>query len=1050
MRPVFSLRSNIIELRLTVLLLLVSIFLVSTKEGSGQCVNPPTVTLSSISGNSCGTLAVTVSGNTFGGSATAVTITENGGGSVSPTSATRSPFSFTYTPASKDVGKTIIITVTTNNPAGSPCTAARATYSLTISAIPSAPVVGTITHPTCSLATGSVILSGLPSSGTWIINPGAITGTGTSTTISGLSAGTYNFTVTNSAGCISALSANVVIKAQPASPASPVQTIDCTQGLGHAVVTVTSPRGTGITYRLDAGAYQSGTSFSGVANGSHTITVRNSSLCTTTGPTFTVSCGCTDPPLVTLSSASGSTCGTAPVTVSNNTFGGIATGVTITENGSGTVSPATTSTNPFSFTYTPVAADAGNTVIITVTTNIPTGTQCVAAVTTYTLTVNRNPVAPTVGLVTQPTCSVATGSVVMSGLPSAGTWTLTRNPGGVLTTGTGISTTLTGLSPGTYTYTVTNSAGCVSGASLNVVITAPSSVPVLIITNPAPVCSPLRVDLTNPAVTVGSTPGLTYTYWTNNSATIEYTTPSSAAAGTYYIKGTNATGCFDIKPVIATISQSPTINAGTGGNECDLNFKLNAVPSIGTGTWTMTTGLGTASFSPDAHTPGATVTVSVYGAYVFTWTEINGTCSKSSAVTVNFYQQPVANAGTGGNYCGLDFNLNASLNVGIGTWAKVSGPGDVTFSPDANTPNSIVSVSTYGSYIFSWTGINGTCSNSTSISINFILQSPANGGTGGYECDKDFLLNASLTTGTGKWTKISGPGNAVFTPDDHQPDALVTVDQIGTYDFGWTVINSTCTSIDIVRVIFHGMPSLDAGKDTAVCKGANIQFHALGTGFFSWSPVALVSNPYISDPVATTYATTVFTVTLTDQFGCHNTDDIKVEVRENPSANAGPDQVLSGQSTTKMAAKFTHEWETGNWSLISGTGEISDSTYSETMISGLSPDINQFLWKVFNGVCPPSVDTINIIVNDFIIPTLITPNLDGKNDYLVLRGLTTHGKTELLIFDRRGAMVYKNTDYDNKWDGVDYNNKPLHDDTYFFVLKTEIGKSLSGYIVIRR
>ena len=47
-------------------------------------------------------------------------------------------------------------------------------------------------------------------------------------------------------------------------------------------------------------------------------------------------------------------------------------------------------------------------------------------------------------------------------------------------------------------------------------------------------------------------------------------------------------------------------------------------------------------------------------------------------------------------------------------------------------------------------------------------------------------------------------------------------------------------------------------------------------------------------------------------------------------------------------------------------------------------------------------------------------------------------------------MVYKNHDYDNKWDGVDYNNKPLNDDTYFYVLKTEIGKSLSGYIVIRR
>ncbi|MBW6502382.1 MAG: gliding motility-associated C-terminal domain-containing protein, partial [Bacteroidales bacterium] len=56
----------------------------------------------------------------------------------------------------------------------------------------------------------------------------------------------------------------------------------------------------------------------------------------------------------------------------------------------------------------------------------------------------------------------------------------------------------------------------------------------------------------------------------------------------------------------------------------------------------------------------------------------------------------------------------------------------------------------------------------------------------------------------------------------------------------------------------------------------------------------------------------------------------------------------------------------------------------------------------------------------------------------------------LVVFDRRGFLVYKNPDYDNTWDGVDINNKPLQDDTYFYVLKTENGISVSGYIVIRR
>jgi gliding motility-associated-like protein len=87
-------------------------------------------------------------------------------------------------------------------------------------ATPAVPTVGAITQPTCALATGSVVLSGLPA-GNWIINPGAINGNTVSTTVSGMATGSYNFTVTNAAGCTSGATANVVINAQPATPAPP-------------------------------------------------------------------------------------------------------------------------------------------------------------------------------------------------------------------------------------------------------------------------------------------------------------------------------------------------------------------------------------------------------------------------------------------------------------------------------------------------------------------------------------------------------------------------------------------------------------------------------------------------------------------------------------------------------------------------------------------------------------------------------------------------------------------------------------------------------------
>lgn len=177
---------------------------------------------------------------------------------------------------------------------------------------------------------------------------------------------------------------------------------------------------------------------------------------------------------------------------------------------------------------------------------------------------------------------------------------------------------------------------------------------------------------------------------------------------------------------------------------------------------------------------------------------------------------------------------------------------------------------------------------------------------------------------------------------------------------------------------------------------------------------------------------------------------VTVRVYQTPLANAGPDQVLANLFVTKMDAELIKNYETGAWSIISGSGEFFDLTYPKTDISGLSADKNIFLWTVTNGVCPASRDTVIVIVHDHIISTLITPDMDGKNDYFIIKRSDDQSKMRLVIFDRRGVQVYKNENYDNMWNGIDSNGNPLSGDTYFYVLNTDNSKSLSGYVVIRR
>lgn len=124
---------------------------------------------------------------------------------------------------------------------------------------------------------------------------------------------------------------------------------------------------------------------------------------------------------------------------------------------------------------------ANPSVTTTYTLNVTSAFGCISAASAK-VTMLPTPTAPTLGLITQPTCEKVTGSVIIDGLPPNGNWILTRTPGEVTTNGTGISLIVSGLIPYTYSYAVTGTSGCTSLPSADIVIDAQPKTPVAPVT----------------------------------------------------------------------------------------------------------------------------------------------------------------------------------------------------------------------------------------------------------------------------------------------------------------------------------------------------------------------------------------------------------------------------------------------------------------------------------------------------------------------------------------------------------------------------------------
>jgi gliding motility-associated-like protein len=460
--------------------------------------------------------------------------------------------------------------------------------------------------------------------------------------------------------------------------------------------------------------------------------------------------------------------------------------------------------------------------------------------------------------------------------------------------------------------------------------------------------------------------------------------------------------------VIPTISAVGPITFCTGGNV--------TLTSSAEANYLWSTGATTQS-----------INVTTAESYTVQVTNANGCPSAASAptvVTINALPvTPTITAGGPATFCdGGSVNLTSSEETSY------------FWSNGATTPN--INVTTAGNYTVQVTNASGcqsAVSVATIVTVNALPATPTitAGGPTTF-CDGGSVTLISSAGSTYLWSTGATAAN-------------INITTAGSYAVKVKNVNGCQSSASAVTIVnVNALPLVNIiSSSSSMCTN---DFRALtaspagGTFIITDGPGTITGN------VLSATGTGNINLEYNYTNVCTNKAIQSIIVNENPVADAGPDTLLKFVFETEMKAKFS-SFEKGEWSLISGSGIISDIYSPTTWVTELSGGENIFLWKVRNGNCQSGAEVI-ISVYDPFIPSVITPNGDRKNDYFKISEII--GQVELIIFNQWGNEEYTNRNYSNDWDGRNNKGVELPNDTYFYILKFEDIKIKKGSVLIKR
>ncbi|HTL81103.1 MAG TPA: gliding motility-associated C-terminal domain-containing protein [Bacteroidia bacterium] len=648
-------------------------------------------------------------------------------------------------------------------------------------------------------------------------------------TATGLCAGTYNVTITDAGGCSATLPA--ILVAPSAITINPTIT-PTTCGQCNGSCTLNASGGTSpYTYLWSNGS--PGSTVNGLCAGVYSVTVNDATGCSAS---FTITITSSGGPTITSSSLVNASCnGVCDGSITASVTGGILPYTYLwLPNGQTT----TTINNLCAGNYVfQVRDSAGCTVTQSFTIAEPT------AINSSQTIINTD-------------CGICAGSITLNANGGTGPYTYSWAPGGQTTPA------ITNLCAAIYTVTITDANGCTSTTPIPV--SNVNSSMTLTATSTDASCNATCDGVGVVTVNGGNSP---YTYVWSNATTND--TASALCAGSYIVQATDAMGC--VSSTAVTINQ-PTQLAGSipfavdelCANAC--NGTITAIPSGGTMPYTY-------SWSNAQSTQTATSLCA--GIYTVTITDANG-CSIQQQDTII---SPIVIV------MGVPLITDASCtNSPDGAVSTTVNGGTLPYTYSWTGPNGFTSAATNlagilpGSYTLIVTDANG-CSNSDTMQVNATTSIIANAGNDTTFCEGAMLtLSGANSVGAATYQWLQAPANTVVG----NTVTTTVIPPIGTTDYLLVITNGTCSDTDTVVVNSVPPPNADAGPDQEIITGMSATLGGSPTGpvgsTYFWTPNSDLGSSTQANPTATPAATTSYIVYVTDASGCVGSDTCIVTV----------------------------------------------------------------------------------------------------------------------------------------------------------------------------